>query len=269
MMRSIFVLTALAACDVSTTDNFQNPPPGPPDDCTQIDALPGCENGSVSYSCTTYRPDYCDGCGQPGIELHQGPNLVCDAGTPGPTVGGTSSTLFCCAPYGTYDSDCVSTTEIAGCTGSSFGISCTGEIAPSDAAATLTCGNEMPGTGGAKDYCCTSSPPAATCAYDATVTACTGVAIGYTCAGAAPPFEGDPSLACTEAATSGSGASYCCIPFAQSADTCHEDAAVTGCGAGDYRFTCANGDQPMTSNPLLTCSAGTGGSGGAAYCCRL
>ncbi|HUJ60615.1 MAG TPA: hypothetical protein VLX92_19070 [Kofleriaceae bacterium] len=205
-MRTILLVLALAACETSTTDNFQNPPPGPPATCMTIAALAGCDGGSLAYACSDGRPDDCPGCGA-GLEAHQGPNLVCDRGSP----GAAGTTLYCCAPYGTYDSDCVATTEIAGCGGTSLGFSCTGETTPAQADAQLSCSGALAGSGGATDFCCTSTPPAPTCAFDASV-ACTGVAIGFTCAGADAPFSGDASLACTPTGPAGATTSYCCAP---------------------------------------------------------
>ena len=80
-MVAIALGLAVAACTTQTKDNFTNPPPGPPSSCTQVTALEGCTAGSLSFSCTSDRPDDGD------------TDLVCDDGAPG--VAG--ATVFCCS----------------------------------------------------------------------------------------------------------------------------------------------------------------------------
>ena len=201
-MRLALFLTLVGACSVSTQDNFENPPPGPPATCTPTAQLPGCDGGSKSYACTAGRPDDCPGCGT-GSAAHQGANLVCDVGTPG--VG---ATLYCCAPYATYYSECAPDPTIAGCGPSAFGFACTGGTSPSEADPELACSAPIAGPDATR-YCCNSVAIPPTCAADPTV-ACAGIAAGYTCAGAAAPSAVDPTLACASAGSSGGMTSYCC-----------------------------------------------------------
>jgi hypothetical protein len=181
----IIVLSLLAACQVTTADNFENPPPGPPASCMAIAAMPGCDQGSLAYSCAGDRPDDGDA------------NLVCSSGTP----GALGATLYCCAPISQVDTQCAPDPTISGCGGVALGFQCTGGVTPSDADPTIACSAEL--GGGA--YCCNTAQPISTCAVDPSV-ACSGVAVGYSCAnGASPPLPA--GFAC-----SAKGTSFCCAP---------------------------------------------------------
>lgn len=183
-MRILLVLF-IAACQVATTDNFENPPPGPPESCTPIAAMPGCDQGSVAYSCAGDRPDDGDS------------NLVCSRGTP----GALGATLYCCAPISQYTTQCAPDPTIAGCGGVALGFQCTGGVTPSDADPTIACSADLGGSA----YCCNTAQPIPTCAVDAGV-ACAGAAVGYSCAdGSSPPLPS--GFTCTS-----SGSSFCCAP---------------------------------------------------------
>jgi len=179
----------LSACTSTTPDNFQNPPAGPPSTCTANAAVAGCSGGSVGYTCAGDRPDDGD------------TNLVCNDGTP----GAAGMTIYCCAPYGQYWSECTVDTSVAGCAGDSFGFTCSGPESPADADASLAC---SAGTASGSDtlYCCNSVVLPPTCAADPTVTGCAGATIGYSCAGGTTPTELLPALACT----SGGSGGFCC-----------------------------------------------------------
>jgi hypothetical protein len=202
MQRLALITLVIAACSLSSEDNFDNPPPGPPETCTSTAQLPGCDGGAQSFACTAGRPDDCPGCGT-GSAAHQGPNLVCDVGTPGVGV-----TLYCCAPYATYYSDCLPDPTIAGCGPSAFGFACSGPTSPSEADAELACSAPMTAADATR-YCCNSVAIPPTCAADPTV-ACAGVAVGYTCAGTSAPSALEPALACATAGTSNGTTTYCC-----------------------------------------------------------
>jgi len=203
---SFAVLFALAACTAQTQDNFTNPPPGPPSTCTSVTALAGCGAGSVSYSCTSARPDDGD------------TNLICDQGVPG---AGSGEVLYCCAPYAQWASECEPATGVAGCGTQSLGFSCAGSTSPDQADTSLVCSSSVAGDGGATDYCCVSfDQSAAICrcsSFDEGSAMC-GVAasqdcarggIGFDCAGAHTPSEVNPLLECTTPDGGASG-SYCC-----------------------------------------------------------
>ena len=186
---------AIAACQTSTTDNFQNPQPGPPATCAPIASVAGCDGGSRSYSCSSDRPDDGD------------VDLVCSAGSPGPL----GATLYCCAPYEQSSSECAPDPALAGCGGVAIGFACTGEVSPSDADPSIACSAALV-DGSASDYCCNTADIPPTCAVDPSI-ACSGVAAGYACAGSDAPFPaGD--FTCAAVATGSGGTSYCCSPAA-------------------------------------------------------
>jgi hypothetical protein len=212
-MRSIFdlraartasaLLLAFAGCTTSTEDNFTNPPPGPPSTCARVDAFPGCTAGSLSYSCASDRPDDGD------------TNLVCDDGVPGPD----GATLYCCAPYGQWATECTPKT-VTGCGAESFGFGCASGVSPDQADTSLVCSSGLGGDGGASDYCCVSfaqSSGLCRCASfdDASgmcglrSTGCSGAAIGFACAPTHAPTEVNSLLECS-APDAGGGATYCC-----------------------------------------------------------
>jgi hypothetical protein len=197
-----FVVTVVG-CTASTQDNFTNPPPGPPASCSSIPALEGCTGGSLSYSCTSSRPDD----GDDGI--------VCDDGSPG--VAG--ATLYCCAPYGQWATECAPAT-VPGCGTESIGFSCSGETSPDQADTSLVCSAALAGDGGTRDYCCISfdqSSGLCRCASfgdDAGMcgveeTGCPGATIGFACAATHAPAEVNPLLDCS-APDGGSEGAYCC-----------------------------------------------------------
>jgi hypothetical protein len=202
-------LLTLESCSVATQDNFTNPPPGPPRTCTQVPALWGCAEGSLSYSCTSDRPDDGD------------TNLVCDDGTPGVGFEGGIPTLFCCAPYGQWASECTPATAVPGCGAESLGFSCSGEASPDQVDTSLVCSRAIPSSGDASEYCCISfnqASGACRCAsFDAetgacggqAVSGCSGATIAFTCASGHSPTEVNPLLACGMP-EGGSESAYCC-----------------------------------------------------------
>ena len=192
---ALATLFVAAACTQQTKDNFTNPPAGPPESCAQIASLDGCSNGSQAYSCTSDRPDDGDS------------DLVCSDGT----KGADGATLYCCAPYGTYYTDCSVDTAIDGCVGDAFGFKCGGDTAPDEADASIVCSHAIDDGDGSKSYCCTSATIPATCARDANVS-CGGIAIGYSCAGDATPSDDGAGLACETGKTTNDGTQFCCAP---------------------------------------------------------
>ena len=263
-----------AGCTATTTDDFTNPTPGPPAqncttdptkpdrmDCTGCvtsSDVPGCGGGSVGYACQgSDRPDSVD------------TNLVCSDGTPGavPTGTTTPATLFCCAPYAQYFSECTVDTTIAGCVGSSMGFSCAGPESPDEADSSLTCSAGVP-NGSNTSYCCTSAVVPTTCAPNGD--ACAGPAIGYSCTGAGSPDTSGTALACAAGSADGGSTDYCCVPFAQSPGGCQSNDALSGCTGGTYGFTCVGASAPQQVNSSLGCGDGTpNGKGTMAFCCSL
>jgi hypothetical protein len=199
-------LVAVAGCTTGTQDNFTNPPPGPPSSCAPVPALAGCTEGSLSFSCSLDRPDDGD------------TNLVCDQGTPGIGGDGGGSTLFCCAPYGQWASECTPRAPVPGCGAESIGFSCSGATSPDQVDTSLVCSSALSGDAGTRDYCCISFNQSAgicRCAsFDqgsgmcgVAQTGCGGSSIGFTCATGHAPSEVNPLLEC---AVPDGGGSYCC-----------------------------------------------------------
>jgi hypothetical protein len=196
---------ALGGCTTAAQDNFTNPPPGPPSTCVQAGALAGCSAGSLSYSCTSDRPDDGD------------TNLVCDDGAPG-VAGG--ATLYCCAPYGQWATECVPAPDVAGCGAQSFGFACSGESSPDQVDPSLVCSQAIDGDAGVRDFCCVSADQSSVVcrcssfdedagACGSAPSGCAGAAIGFACAAGHDPTELNAVLACA-APDGGSAGAFCC-----------------------------------------------------------
>ncbi len=204
IILSSITFVALAGCTSQTQDNFTTT--SSPASCTVVPAVAGCTTGSVSYSCAGGRPD--DG----------NTDLVCDRGAPGPAGG---VTLYCCAPYAQWASECTPATDVPGCGAQGLGFSCLGSTAPDQADTSLVCSAAIAGDGGARDYCCVSFDQASsacrcssfdqalgTCGTSAPDAGCGGASIGFTCAPGHAPSDVNPLLECGEA--DGGAAAYCC-----------------------------------------------------------
>jgi len=249
-MNKFFLSTlfsSLAACTVSTTDNFTNPPPPPPATCATSAQVVGCGAGSVGYACTSDRPDDGD------------TNLVCSAGSQGAGV-----TTFCCLPFGQSFNECAPDTTIAGCADPGFGFSCAGAVGPADVDSRLACSAAIAGSG-ASSYCCLPSDVAPVCAAAPGAT-CAGASVGYACASGASPGDNDAPMACDVGVEGEAGATiHCCVPFLQSTSGCEENQHA-GCAEGAFGFTCAGALRPETFNAALSCNASSAPS---TYCCTL
>jgi hypothetical protein len=252
-------VVALAACQETTTDNFINPPPGVPATCAQVASLPGCDQGSISYACTSERPDDVGSAAGKGDTAQ----LVCSDGEP----GAGSQTLYCCIPLSQYFTDCAPDTSIPGCGAPAAGFSCTSQdgppTTPSDADPTIACSSGQVGSGGAVRYCCNTAAIPPQCTVSGSESTCTGISVGYSCAGAATPGDGDPSLACAAGSAGSAGTDYCCVPFPSSPQTCEVDTTIV-CPVGSYSFRCSGTNAPDALDPALACTQTSAG-----YCCTL
>jgi|HubBroStandDraft_5_1064220.scaffolds.fasta_scaffold151393_2 hypothetical protein len=120
----------------ASTDNGS--PPAPSSGCTQDSSVSGCDDPSTGYSCDNGdTPDQEDS------------SLVCSVGTPSGDL-----TLYCCIQF--TSSTCSADPSVQGCTGDSFGFSCTGTDTPDEADSSLNCSTPTPGAGGASLYCCSN-----------------------------------------------------------------------------------------------------------------
>ncbi len=221
----------------------------------------GCVGDSMGYSCSgAESPDEGDSA------------LNCSSGTQ--SNGGL--TLYCCIDETTVASGCTADQSIVGCTGGSFGFSCTGDVNPQSGDSSLVCSTGTP-SGSETIFCCASyEPPSGnTCMQDGTVTGCTGSSIGFSCSGSDNPTQVSPSLTCSTGTPGGAGTQYCCAPAATPTPTptptamCGIDAAVT-CVAPSAGYSCTGGVSPMQSDATLTCGQGTAEADGTtlAYCCN-
>jgi hypothetical protein len=109
--------------------------------CTADDTVAGCGGGSYGFSCTsTDAPSDGD------------PTLTCSDSTSGPN----GSSLYCCIGFTPGTSSCMPDETVAGCSGGSFGFSCTSTDTPDQTDSTLTCSDPTAGPDGEMLYCCTN-----------------------------------------------------------------------------------------------------------------
>jgi hypothetical protein len=215
--------------------------------CVADSSVEGCTGSSTGYSCTgTDTPD-------------QSASLSCSDG-----VAGNGETLYCCTDFMTPAS-CMVDDTVTGCTGGSYGFSCTGTDAPDANDASLSCSDGV-ASGADTDYCCIDITTPATCSPDDSVTGCTGDSYGYSCTGSDPPDATDTSIVCSEGVMSGGDTIYCCID--NTSTSCTQDDSVQCSTAGSYGFTCTGTDAPSDSDTSLTCSAPTADGGNSTYCCE-
>jgi len=105
--------------------------------CMQDATVSGCSGTSKGYSCTgALSPNATDS------------TLVCSVGTAGAS-GGTS---YCCLTNAS--TTCKQDSTVQGCSGNSYGFSCSGADTPAQANSSLTCSTGTAGNGGLTLYCC-------------------------------------------------------------------------------------------------------------------
>jgi hypothetical protein len=129
---SALLLSLLLGAGCSATVTATPAPPG--NTCGQ-DSSVQCDH-ATGFSCAgSDTPEDSDS------------SLVCSDGTSAP-----GATLFCCVTFSS--SSCAQDNSVGGCTGDSFGFSCTGTDTPDDADSTLVCSQPTQGNG-VLLYCCT------------------------------------------------------------------------------------------------------------------
>jgi hypothetical protein len=163
-------------------------------DTCAVDTAVACD-GSTGYSCTgTTPPTATDA------------TLDCGAGVTG--AGGTLA--YCCVSL-PASSTCIADDSVVGCTGGSYGFSCTSTDTPTDADPSLDCSDPTVDNNGNSDYCCISFSSKSSCAPDASVEGCTGDSYGFSCTSTDTPEESQPSLNCSDPATGPNNELlYCC-----------------------------------------------------------
>ncbi|HTA88190.1 MAG TPA: hypothetical protein VK745_01390 [Polyangiaceae bacterium] len=110
--------------------------------CTPDETVTGCTGGSFGFSCTSAS----------SVPTDIDPSLDCSD----PTPGDNGASLYCCVSFSTTASTCMPDETVDGCTGDSYGFSCTGTDTPTDAQASLTCSDPAAGPSGESLYCCTN-----------------------------------------------------------------------------------------------------------------
>jgi hypothetical protein len=163
-------------------------------DTCAVDTTVACD-GSTGYSCTgTTTPDATNA------------TLDCGAG-----VSGANGTLAYCCVSLPASSTCAADADVVGCTGGSYGFSCTSTDTPTQADPSLDCSDPTVDNNGHSDYCCISFSTTSSCAPDASVVGCTGDSYGFSCTSTDTPEESQPSLNCSDPATGPNNELlYCC-----------------------------------------------------------
>jgi hypothetical protein len=106
-------------------------------DCTEDDTLTSCGDVSTGYRCTgDVTP--------PDVDS----TLVCGDGVD----GGDGTEAYCCIVF--TSTTCSADPDVVGCTGDSYGFSCTSDAAPDDEDPSLNCSDPTPGDDGKSLYCC-------------------------------------------------------------------------------------------------------------------
>ena len=158
-----------------------------------VDTAAGCTADSTGYSCT--------GADAPSV---LDPSLACGAGV----AGTADDTLYCCV--GVSSGSCAPDASVAGCTGGSYGFSCTSSDTPTAADASLDCSTPASGPNGTLLYCCVGFA-SSSCTADSTVAGCTGNSFGFSCTSTDTPDQAQPSLVCSTPANGPNDELlYCC-----------------------------------------------------------
>jgi hypothetical protein len=159
-----------------------------------VDASTSCTDGSTGYSCA-------------GMETptDSDPTQSCGAGV----SDNNGNSLYCCIT--TTTSSCAPDSTVAGCSGGSYGFSCTSTDAPSDGNPALTCSDSTAGPDGASLYCCVAFTPGTSCMPDSSVVGCSGSSFGFSCTSTDTPDQTQTSLTCSDPTSGPNGEMlYCC-----------------------------------------------------------
>jgi hypothetical protein len=160
-----------------------------------VDTAAGCTDGSTGYSCIGgVLPSSSD------------PTLACGAGVAGPN----GDALYCC--IGITSNTCAPDASVTGCTGGSYGFSCTASDTPTQGNPALDCSTPAAGENGSSLYCCIDfNESTGSCKPDASVVGCTGNSFGFSCTSSDTPDQTQTSLVCSTA-TAGPNNEllYCC-----------------------------------------------------------
>ncbi len=159
------------------------------------DSAAGCNDGSTGYSCAGG-----------AVPTSVDPSLACSDAVAGPS----GDALYCC--IGISSSSCAPDSSVTGCSGGSYGFSCTSNDTPTQGNATLDCSTPITGDNGSTLYCCVGfSGSTGSCTSDSSVAGCTGNSYGFSCTSTDTPDQTNRSLLCSTA-TAGPNNEllYCC-----------------------------------------------------------
>jgi hypothetical protein len=193
-------------------------------------------------------------------------------------AGACTETMAQPAYGGVYVPPC-STDSALDCGDAGAGYTCPTGVTPKDQEPELACTVPTSSTS-PDDYCCALSAPDAGsdgaltgCIMDPALS-CSGGAAGYSCDPGKNPEAEDTSLSCsTPTRDSGGNDDYCCFPLPGGYDpsTCAaDDELTTECPDADsYGYVCVSGDDPMTLDANLKCTAGAPDPDGVHddFCC--
>lgn len=111
---------------------------GPSNGACSVDTtLTSCGNVSTGYRCTA---------GATPSDTDE--KLVCGDGVD----GGNGTEAFCCIDF--TSTTCAADPDVVGCSGGSYGFSCTSTASPADEDPSLDCSDPIPGNDGKSLYCC-------------------------------------------------------------------------------------------------------------------
>ena len=163
------------------------------DSCSPDSSIGSCGPGGTGYACT-------------GVSTPADLDQSLDCGDA--VVGADGLSRYCCI---TYDAgSCSADTSVVGCTGDSYGFSCTSDAIPSDGDPSLVCSQPVAGQNSQTVYCCVGFT-STTCSADPSVVGCGGGSYGFSCTSSASPSDEDSSLDCSVPTAGQHGTSlYCC-----------------------------------------------------------
>ncbi len=122
---------ALYCCITGTTSS-----------CAADASVVGCTGGSSGFSCTSA-----------DTPSQGNPALACSS----PTPGEAGSLLYCCIGLTGSTGSCAPDSSVVGCTGNSFGFSCTSTDTPDQTQTSLVCSTATSGPDNDLLYCCSST----------------------------------------------------------------------------------------------------------------
>jgi hypothetical protein len=99
--------------------------------------------------------------------------------------------------------------------------------------------------------------------------ACVNGAQGFTCAAGDNPEAEDSSLSCSVPQADGPNDDFCCFQWTFGTSTCRPDDTITSvCSFPSFGYVCAAGDNPVTLDSSLNCSAPTPDGPNDDFCCE-